>query len=107
MQERAAVAGLVLAQLGRVDEEPVGGREQQPHAEGHAGEPVCLQVLHGDGGVGVLRPQILAEFVSQVGGRVPFGVHGRRRLAMDRAMVGREQHRHPAPLGLLERREHR
>src|SRR5256885_11556952 len=38
---------------------------------------------------------------------VALGVHRRRGLAVNGAVVGREQHRHAPPLGLLERREHR
>src|SRR5689334_23704916 len=38
VQERPAVARLILAQLRGIDEEPVRRRQQQPHAEPHARE---------------------------------------------------------------------
>src|SRR5207247_1301691 len=107
VQERTAVARLVLAQLGGIDEEGVRRREQQPHPQPHRRQAERLQVLDRDRGLGVLAPQILAELVPQVRGRVALCVHGGGGLAVDRAVVRGEQHGDPAPLGLLERRQHR
>src|SRR3989449_547363 len=107
VQERTAVARLVLAQLGGIDEEGVRRREQQPHPQPHRRQAERLQVLDRDRGLGVLAPQILAELVPQVRGRVALRVHGGGGLAVDRAVVRGEQHGDPAPLGLLERRQHR
>src|SRR3989440_6144299 len=106
VQERAAIARLILAQLGGIDEEPVRGREQQPDAEPHAREAEALQVLDQNRGLRVLALQVLAELVAQVRGGVAFGVDRRRRLAVNRAVVRGEQYRHAPALGLLERREH-
>src|SRR5256714_6723543 len=106
VQERAAIARLILAQLGGIDEEPVRGREQQPDAEPHPRQAERLEVFHDDRGLRILAAQIFAELVAQVGRGVAFRVHRGRRLAMDRAVVGGEQHRHAAPLGLAQRREH-
>src|SRR2546426_8571882 len=66
-----------------------------------------LQVLDQNRGLRVLTLQILAELVAQVRRGVALGVHRRRGLAVNGAVVGGEQHRHAPPLGLLERREHR
>src|SRR6266513_1953501 len=107
VQERAAIPRLVFAQLRGVDEEPISRGEQQAHAEPHAREPERLQVFHGDRGLRVLAAQILAELVAQVRGGVALGVHRRGRAAVNRAMIGGEQHRDAAPLRLEQRRAHR
>src|SRR5438128_1513731 len=107
VQERAAIAGLILAQLGGIHEEPVRGGEQQPDPEPHAREAEALQVLNQNRGFRVLALQVLAELVAQVRRGVALGVHRRRGLAVNGAVVGGEQHRHAPPLGLLQRREHR
>ena len=87
-------------------EEAVAGGEQQPDTEAFRRKPITLQVLDRDGGLRVFGPQILAKLVAQVGGRVALGEDRRRRLAVNRAVIGREQHRHVAALGLLERGQH-
>src|SRR5213594_1195159 len=92
VQERTAVARLVLAQLGGIDEEGVRRREQQPHPQPHRRQAERLQVIDRDRGLGVLAPQILAELVPQVRGRVALCVHGGGGLAVDRAVVRGEQH---------------
>src|SRR5207302_753041 len=107
VQKRAAISGLIFAQLGGIDEEAVRGREQQPHAETHARQAEGLQVFHDDRGLGILAAEIFAELVPQVGGRVALGVHRGGRLAVDRAVVRGEQHRHAPALGLAQRRQHR
>src|SRR5438046_1326763 len=107
VQEGSAIAGLILTQLGGIDEEPVRGGEQQPDPEAHARETEPLQVLDQNRGLRVLTLQILAELVAQVRRGVALGVHRRRGLAVNGAVVGGEQHRHAPPLGLLERGEHR
>ena len=61
MQKRAAISGLILAQLGGIDEEAVRGREQQPHAETHARQAEGLQVFHDDRGLGILAAEIFAN----------------------------------------------
>src|SRR2546429_1801630 len=94
VQERAAISGLILAQLGGIDEEAVRGREQEPHAETHARQAEGLQVLHDDRSLGILAAEIFAELVAQVGGRVALGVHRGGRLAVDRAVVRGGQHRY-------------
>src|SRR6266513_2035222 len=106
VQERSAIARLILARRGGIDEEPVRGREQQPDAERHARQAERLEVFHDDRGLRILTAQIFAELVAQVGRGVAFCVHRGRRLAMDRAVVGGAQHRHAAPLRLAQRREH-
>src|SRR5256884_6860850 len=107
VQKRAAISGLILAQLGGIDEEAVRGREQEPHAETHARQAEGLQVLHDDRSLGILAAEIFAELVAQVGGRVALGVHRGGRLAVHRAVVRGEQHRYAPALGLAQRRQHR
>ena len=94
VEERAAVAGLVLAQLGGIDEEAVARGQQEPGARRPRGEPVARQVVHHQRGVRLLGPEVVAELVAQVRGRVALGEDRGRRVAVDRAVVGREQHRH-------------
>src|SRR3989449_7669827 len=70
MQERSAVARLVFAQLGRIDEKAVGRSEQQAHAQSHGRQPPRLEVLDRDRGVGILGAQVLAKLVAQIGGGI-------------------------------------
>src|SRR5256884_1546893 len=107
VQERAAISGLILAQLGGIDEEAVRGREQEPHAETHARQAEGLQVLHDDRSLGILAAEIFAELVAQVGGRVALGVHRGGRLPRGPALVPGGQHRYAPALGLAQRRQHR
>ena len=103
VQERPPVARLVLAQLRGIDEEPVAGGQQQPGAGAARRQPEARQVVHDQRRVGVLRPQVVAELVAQVRGGVALGEDRGRRVAVDRAVIGGEQHRHAAPLGLPQR----
>ena len=70
MQERAPIARLVFTQLGRIDEEAVAGRKQEPNTEAFGRQAKRLQVLHHDGRFRVLGAEILAEFVAEIGGGI-------------------------------------
>src|SRR5207247_1121321 len=107
VQEGAAIARLVLAQLGGIDEEAVRGREQHAYAEAEGREPPRLQVFDRNRGLWVFGAQVLAEFVAQVLRGVALGEYGGRRLAVDRAVVGGEQHGDAAALRLGESGAHR
>src|SRR5690349_24004342 len=107
VQERAPIARLVLAQLGGIHEEAIRCREEQAHPQPHARQAEALQVFDLDRRLRVFALQVLAELVPQVGGGVPLGVHGRRRLAVDRAVIGGQEDGHAPSLGLPECCEHR
>ena len=68
MEEGAAIASLILAQLRGVHEETITGSQQQPGAGRSGWQPECSQIIHHQRRIGILRPEIVSEFVSQVGG---------------------------------------
>src|SRR5690606_4306738 len=70
VEEGVPVPGLVLAELGGIDEEVVVERDEVAHAEAPAGEAQVLLVLGHVGGARHLRAQILPELVAEVARRV-------------------------------------
>jgi len=102
VQERAAIARLVFAQLGRIDEEAVAGRQQQPHAQAFRRKAIGLQVFDHDRRLGISArkssPNCSAGWRSRRAWRTRSPAsrsgssHGRR-----------QQHGDVAPLCLFER----
>src|SRR5680860_654136 len=98
--KRQAVARLVFAQLGRVDEEDI--LEPQEIVLGGAGRREAKGPLVVDGECErmVLGPEVIAELVAQVLGGIALREHGGRSVTVNRAMVGGDQNRHAHADGL-------
>src|SRR6202011_5005568 len=93
VKERSAIAALVLAQLRRINEETVVGGEQRISAGAAPRQSQHVLARKQQRLVRTLGPQVFAEFVAEIGAGVALGVNGRRRVAVDGAVIGREQHR--------------
>ena len=87
MEKCAPVARLILAELGWVDEETIAGGQQQPGSGRPGRQTKAGQIIHDEGGVGILGPEILTKLVSEIGRGVPLGEHRRRRMAVNRAVI--------------------
>src|SRR6185503_15944147 len=61
VQERAAIAALILPQLGGIDEEAVAGREQGVRSHAPARQLERILVLEQKREIWILGPQILTE----------------------------------------------
>src|ERR1041385_2046793 len=107
MEERPAIAALILAQLRGIDEKGVTGRQQRVGAEPAARQLERLLLGEQQSVLGILRAQIFTELVTEVLRGVATGEYGRWCAAVDRAMVARHQHLHLAPGRLLEHGEER
>src|ERR1700687_1337743 len=92
VKERSAIAALVLAQLRRIDEEAVVGGEESISAGAAPRQSQRVLAREEQRLLRTLGAQILAELVAEVGAGVALGVHRCRRVAVDRAVIGREQH---------------
>ena len=107
MEERAAIATLIFAQLGGVDEERVAGSEQRVRAEAAARQLQRILVGEQESELRILGAQILAELVAKILRRIALGEHRRRRAAVNGPVVARHEHLHLAARGLFEHGEER
>ena len=107
VEERAAITALVLAQLGRIDEEAVVRREQRVAAGAASRKTQIVLVRERQRLLRTLGSQVLAELVAEICGRIALGEHCRRRVAVDRAVIGREQHRDLSARRFLQNAEQR
>src|SRR5665647_273493 len=107
MQKRAAIPALILAQLRWVDEEAVAGGKQRVRAEAPARQLERVFILEQQREIGIFRAQILAELVAKILRRVALREHGRRGVAVDRAVIARHEHLDLAARGFLQHAEQR
>src|SRR4051812_726127 len=107
VEKGAAVPALVLAKLRRIDEEAVVGRKQGVAAGTAPRQPQHVLAREQQRLIGSLGAQVLAELVAEIGAGVALGVHGCRRVAVDRAVVGGEQHRDLSARSFLQHAEQR
>src|SRR6476659_10023868 len=77
VEERSAIAALILAQLRRINEETIIRREQSISAGAAPRQPQHVFVREQQRLIRPLGPQIFAELVAKVGTRVALGVDGR------------------------------
>src|SRR5687767_6082024 len=107
VQKGAPVPALILTQLGRIHEEAITGGEQR------VGSIALLRKLDRflagkeQRLLRTLGAQVFTELVPQVERGVPLGEHGSGRVAVDRAVIGREEHGDFAPRRLLQKAEQR
>src|SRR5882757_6899344 len=107
VKERSAIPALVLAQLGRVDEETIVGRQQSISTRPATWQTQHILVREQERLVRALGAKILAELVSQIGARIPLGVNSRGSVAVDRAVIRRKKYGDLPPGCFLEHAEQR
>src|SRR5438045_517884 len=107
VQERPPIAALVLAELGWIDEEAIIRGEQRISARATTREPQHILAGKEQSLVGPLGAQILTELVAQIGAGVALGIDRRRSVAMNRAVIGRQQHGDASPRCFLQNAEQR
>src|SRR3569623_3629634 len=105
MQERAAIASLVLAQLGRVHEEGIAHGEQCIRTRAAPRQLQIIRVAERQRVLRALGTQVLAELVAQVRGGIALGKYRRGREAVNRAVVAGDEHRDALARRVLEQRE--
>src|SRR6185312_5426148 len=93
MQKRSAITTLIFAKLCRIHEEAIVAREERVHVMSPLRKFQCIGIREEQRLIGRLRAEILAELVPEVGACIALREYRRRRVAVDRAMIGRQQHR--------------
>src|SRR5580765_4544701 len=83
VEERSAIAALVLAQLRRIDEETIVGREQSIPTSSPTRQAQHVFIREQQRLLGSLGAQVFAELVAKVGARIALGVDGRGCVAVD------------------------
>src|SRR6185436_13993580 len=107
VQKGSAVTALILAQLGGINEEAIVGGEQSVATGSPPRQPQHVFVREKQRLIRTLGAEIFAELVTQIGAGVALGVNRCRRVAMNRAVIGGEEHGDLPPRCLLQDAEER